>query len=138
LDGEIIFGVDGEEILDLHASSGAERQPLEAFVLTYRWIDVINGRFRRRGTSDRRATDFSSHRQILLEKRNTEPKRSSDIVKRRIAARFGIRRQQFPNIEVNSEQIAHNILVLSTIQAVQRFRTAWVEAHCGRAIQRRL
>jgi hypothetical protein len=130
-DGQLVFAVGREVVLDVEAAACPERHPLETVLLAagsgrgarrqrnHHVLDVAVGRRDRR--SLRVANRLDGHRargeDVLVDEVRRHLQRGGVVVEVALQVVVG---QQGPCIDVQPEQVADGVLVLAPIQAAQR------------------
>ena len=117
---EHVVAVGRERVHDRHAAARAHRRAVDAAHLRRGARNLVGDR-RGRGVAiaDREAADLAGRAQVAVHQRRREALRVGDVVEA-VADRVG--RQVGRHVDVDVQQVAHRVLILGAVQALERTR----------------
>ncbi len=127
--GQRVFAVGREHVRHEHAATRAERHALDVIVLRRVLARAIHDQRRLFRIAHCQAADLLCRGDVRLDERRRQPECASDVVK---AGRRVVRRQVLAGIDLQIEQVAHDVRVLGAVEAMQSWRR---RERRGRAIE---
>ena len=117
---QLVLGVGGEDVIDDRAAARAEWEPLDVHVLTELAADRI---LRRAGAdvriADCHGADALRRGQVALEQQWRSAQRGGDVVEAEVGT---VARQQLGDVDIERQQIANGVGVLSAVQTMHDVR----------------
>ena len=103
---------------DRDAAARADRRAVDVAHLRAGAADLVGDRGRAGvAIADREAADLARRAQVALHQRRRKRLHVGDVVE---ALADGVGRQERGDVDVDAEQVAHRVLVLRTVQALER------------------